>query len=67
MGKLTKTEVKFCIKDTLKIKVDKRMQLIEFICGSEKSTVAFEPKWNDEIYLCCVLFYKYDSVQIMAS
>lgn len=34
-GKLVKTDVKYCLKDVVKVKYDKRMQLIEFMANSQ--------------------------------
>lgn len=34
--------------------------------NSHKHAIPFEAKWNQDIYLCCVLYYKDDSVQILA-
>jgi len=45
-GKLVKTDVKYCLKDVVKVKYDKRMQLIEFMANSQKHAIPFEAKWN---------------------
>lgn len=55
------------MKDTVKIRVDKKLQIVEFSCNIEKHAIPIELKWNQDIYICCSLYYKDDSVQILAA
>lgn len=65
-GKFVRSKIKYCSKDTVKIKWDKLKSFLEFSCSGERETVNLGLQWDLDIYLCIVLFYKGDSIQLLS-
>lgn len=66
LGEMVRTPVKYCMKDTVTVKLDKSLGIVEFNANNERHTIPLQLQWHQEAYLCCVLFYKGDSVLLLA-
>lgn len=66
LGEMQRTPVKYGPKDTVRVKLDKGLGLVEFSANNERHTIPLQLQWSQDVHLCCVLFYKGDSVLLLA-
>jgi hypothetical protein len=65
LGTLAETGISYNVKDVVRVRVDSNLQLAEFSCNCERQVVPVELRWEQDIFVCCSLFYKGDCVQVL--